>query len=380
MSTQRKVIANIVVTLDGRTTGPGGPADMSPIARHGVSEQARDALVQMTSATTVLLGRVNYEGFHGYWPHVAHDPAADPRDHAFATWLETVDKIVFSTNEGDLAWTGSQHAQGSPTEVVRSLQQTGEGDIRILSSQSIIRQLLDADLVDTLEITHAPEIMGSGPTLFDTVRARSRWVIESAEATDSGAVRATYTRTRSPETNALGSPAARHRSFAQRFGHTIAATTDWEARSPVPEWQARDVVEHLLDWFPPALTAWTGITLPPAEEGDLAERWSARSHAVQELLDDTTANTTVADGPFAGSTVANTIDRVYTADVFMHTWDLARSSKLDPHLEPEFAAELLAGLRSMESVLRSSGQYGSAIETSSPDPVDQLMAFIGRTP
>lgn len=84
----RRVIANIVLTLDGRTTGPAGEFDMSYIAPHGISNQMRDALVEMTYATTVLLGRKNYEGFGAYWPTIAHAADAGARDQRFARWLD----------------------------------------------------------------------------------------------------------------------------------------------------------------------------------------------------------------------------------------------------------------------------------------------------
>jgi hypothetical protein len=41
-------------------------------------------------------GPENYEGFHGYWPPVAADPQASPRDRALASWLDDVEKVVFS--------------------------------------------------------------------------------------------------------------------------------------------------------------------------------------------------------------------------------------------------------------------------------------------
>lgn len=49
----RLVVANIVMTLDGRTSGTSGAGDMSVIAPNGVSEQARDALVRMPEAGEV---------------------------------------------------------------------------------------------------------------------------------------------------------------------------------------------------------------------------------------------------------------------------------------------------------------------------------------
>src|SRR6202011_1252052 len=91
---QRRVVANIVLSLDGRMNGPGGEFDMSWIVPHAVTSVARDHMVRVTSpATTALLGRKNYQGFASYWPAVADDDNADPRDRAFAQWLNAAEKI-----------------------------------------------------------------------------------------------------------------------------------------------------------------------------------------------------------------------------------------------------------------------------------------------
>ncbi len=111
----RTVIANITLTLDGHTTGPGGAYDMSCIAPYGVSDEARDTLTTMTTATTVLLGRKNYEGFGSWWPKVADDPGAEPRDRRFAQWLDTVDKVVFSTSPLQVPWQHSRRADLGPS-------------------------------------------------------------------------------------------------------------------------------------------------------------------------------------------------------------------------------------------------------------------------
>src|SRR6266702_3777402 len=94
----RTVVGNISLSLDGRTTGPGGEYDMGWIVPHAITNGARNHLITITTpATTVLLGRKNYEGFGHYWPPVANDETADPRDRAFSKWLNSVEKIVFSS-------------------------------------------------------------------------------------------------------------------------------------------------------------------------------------------------------------------------------------------------------------------------------------------
>jgi dihydrofolate reductase len=196
MSTDRRVVAAITLTLDGHTTGPGGPYDMSCIAPHGVSDEARAALMEMTRAPIALLGRKNYEGFSSYWPHVADDPDADSRDRAFARWLNSVEKMVFSTTLEATSWSNAHLSDAGPVEAVRRIRAEGEGDIRVLSSQSIIRQLLDADEIDRLEITLAPEIVAGGDRLFQDTNPPSRWALSTAVATGSGAARLVYDRDR----------------------------------------------------------------------------------------------------------------------------------------------------------------------------------------
>lgn len=194
MSTQRAVIASATVTLDGHTTGPQGRYDMSCIAPHGVSEQARNALVSMSSATAVLFGRHNYEGFAGYWPSVATDSTADPRDRAFAQWLDEVDKVVFSTTLDQLDWSHARLATSGPVDTVRTMRSTPGGDIRVLASQSIIHELLQANEIDRLELTLAPELTTGGGRLFHGELPPSSWTLLDTTPTDTGAVRLTYQR------------------------------------------------------------------------------------------------------------------------------------------------------------------------------------------
>ena len=75
------------------------------------------------------------------------------------------------------------------------------------------------------------------------------------------------------------------------------------------------------------------------------------------------------------------IDRFYTSDVFLHTWDLARATGQDETLDPEVCANMLAGMEPLDELLRNSGQYGPAVTV--PDDADvqtRLIGFIGRDP
>ncbi|MFG1826266.1 dihydrofolate reductase family protein [Microbispora bryophytorum] len=197
MTTNRTVIGNITLSLDGRIHGPGGEYDMGWIVPHAVSDGARDHMVKVTSgATTALLGRKNYQGFGGFWPSVAEDESADPRDRAFARWLNTVEKVVFSTTLAEAVWQNSRIAAAGPAEVVKELRQQDGGDIVVLASTSVIQALLRAGELDRLSITLAPELVGDGPRLFADGLPATGWRPVSVAQASSGALCLLYDKVR----------------------------------------------------------------------------------------------------------------------------------------------------------------------------------------
>jgi dihydrofolate reductase len=191
----RRVVANIALSLDGRTTGADGDHDMGWIVPHALTDAARDHMIRVTEpATTVLLGRKNYQGFGSYWPAVADDPAADPRDRAFAAWLNRTEKVVFSTTVTEAPWENSRVVSGDLPSEVRKLRDQDGGDIIVLASGSIIRALLDADLLDRLSITLCPAVVGGGARLLEDGLPPSTWTLAYSTPTDSGAICLLYDR------------------------------------------------------------------------------------------------------------------------------------------------------------------------------------------
>jgi uncharacterized protein (TIGR03086 family) len=180
------------------------------------------------------------------------------------------------------------------------------------------------------------------------------------------------------------SPADRHRQIAADFTARVEGAEDWDAPAPVDGWTARDVVRHLVEWLPGFLSSGAGVTLPaiPDVDSDPARAWRAHAKAVQELLDDPgTADGKLSNPHLGEIPLDQAIDRFYTTDVFMHTWDLARATGQDVNLEPALCADLLSGMEPMDELLRGSGQYGPAVPVpAGADPQTRLMGFIGRDP
>ena len=117
-------------------------------------------------------------------------------------------------------------------------------------------------------------------------------------------------------------------------------------------------------------------------DDDPVAAWHAHATAVQQLLDDPAYAGRVLSNPHIGDVpLPEAVDRFYTADVFMHTWDLARATGQDETLDAETCAEMLAGMEPMDEMLRASGQYGPRVAVpDDADPQTKLIAFIGRDP
>jgi hypothetical protein len=96
---------------------------------------------------------------------------------------------------------------------------------------------------------------------------------------------------------------------------------------------------------------------------------------VQALLDAPATAEREHDLPHLGTTtLGQAIDTIYTADVFLHRWDLARATGQDETLDPDMCAEMLEGMLP-ERPLRAARQCprGCCVQA-------KLLAFIGRTP
>ena len=180
------------------------------------------------------------------------------------------------------------------------------------------------------------------------------------------------------------SPAERHREIAAGFTARVEGAGTWDAQAPVDGWTARDVVRHLVEWFPPFLSGGAGVDLPKGAsvDDDPVAAWRDHHTAVQALLDDPATPQRVFKNPHIGEIpLDRAIDQFYTTDIFMHTWDLARATGQDEHLDTELCAQLVAGMEPMEAVIRNSGQFGPRVPV--PDdagPQTRLLGFIGRDP
>lgn len=181
-------------------------------------------------------------------------------------------------------------------------------------------------------------------------------------------------------------PAQELAQIGGRFGELAAGARpdQWDDPSPVEGWAARDVVRHLVEWFPAFLAGGAGVQLPPGPsvDEDPAGAWHHLQTEVQALLDDPTSSERVLSNPHIGELpLPQAVSQFFTADVFMHSWDLARATGQDDALDPARCVDMLAGMQPIEQLMRESGQYGPPFPVlEDADAQARLLGFIGRDP
>lgn len=162
---------DLFITLDGVYQAPGGPDE----DREGGFEfggwqgayfddetgQAIGAGIDRMDA--LLLGRKTYDIFAGFWPTRGGD---DP----IAVTFNALPKFVVSRSLTDPEWEGTTAL--SDVAGVAAVKDRFD-DIHVIGSGNLARSLLEADLVDRLNLFLYPLTFGSGKRLFRRWHRRS---------------------------------------------------------------------------------------------------------------------------------------------------------------------------------------------------------------
>jgi dihydrofolate reductase len=170
----RKVIVLNRISIDGFFAGPNGEIDWF-IHDPEVDKAAHE----MMSPDTLLLGRVTYQMFESYWPHVKEDPHAPKEARTTANELDQMTKVVFSKTMKEVTWKNSKLVNGDVAKEVRKLKQGKGPDITIFGSGTIIQQLTREGLIDEYLLIVSPVIVGMGKLMFKDVNKLNLKLLET---------------------------------------------------------------------------------------------------------------------------------------------------------------------------------------------------------
>ena len=180
----RKVTAGLFSSIDGVVQAPNE-------WQHAFDDEMGAALSRMLEEQdTVLLGRVTFEEWAGYWPTSTDEP--------FASWINKTPKFVASTTLDSVDhWPNSTLIKGSVADFVADLKQQDGGTIGTAGSPTLVRTLIEHGLLDELTLMISPVVAGGGRSrLFPEDAPLTSFELVEAQPTSSGALIATYRPTR----------------------------------------------------------------------------------------------------------------------------------------------------------------------------------------
>ncbi|WP_197376431.1 dihydrofolate reductase family protein [Mycolicibacterium baixiangningiae] len=186
----RKIKAGLFIALDGVVEAPDE-------WHFPYFNDEMGAAVDATlgAADTVLLGRKTYDSFAGAWPRRELEGGEDAE---FAKELGDMRKIVVSRQRLRFDWRNSEQLTGELPDAVAALKAQPGGDIAMSGSVSVVRQLLDAGLLDELHLLVHPIAVRRGERLFDGGGSSVPLRLLSAQTFSTGVLNLVYTRAEAP--------------------------------------------------------------------------------------------------------------------------------------------------------------------------------------
>lgn len=190
----RVVVVNFV-SIDGVIQGPLSPdEDRSGGFAHGgwvppYSDETVDDFMQEATlgAAGMLLGRRSYEILLDAWSEV------DDSEPAVAA-MNRMPKYVVSSTPVDRAWHNSEVIGADLPRAVTDLTARTDGDLVVFGAGTLVRGLVEHDLVDEFRLLIFPLVLGAGKRMFDEHGHLARFDLTDSIVAPSGVVILTYTR------------------------------------------------------------------------------------------------------------------------------------------------------------------------------------------
>ena len=129
----------------------------------GSGDDETRALITQTfqRADAFLFGRRTFEFFAGSWGAIE-----EMRAHPIGVALNTKPKYVASTTLTEPRWADSTVVSGDLAAAIGKLKAKPGGELQVHGSGTLIRWLLENDLVDEMTLLIVPVVLGQGTRLF----------------------------------------------------------------------------------------------------------------------------------------------------------------------------------------------------------------------
>lgn len=150
----RRIIEYCLVSADGIVLD-----DPFPFRDYDDDAYIRDRRGLFAACDAMLWGRTTYERFTKIYPRIE---GANP----YAARLNTIRKYVFSSKLRTAEWNNSTIIRGDVATEVTKLKQQDGGDLVILGHGLLGQTLLNQRLIDVLDLSIHPVLLGHGKPFF----------------------------------------------------------------------------------------------------------------------------------------------------------------------------------------------------------------------
>jgi dihydrofolate reductase len=185
----RKVILQMMITLDGFVAGPNDEMDW--IDNDPVMGEAHFSLAQ--GADAAIIGHGVYQGMAQFWPQAASNPDAPTNEVEFGKLMNDMHKIVVSTKAEDLQWTNCEQLLVSSEEDVvhqiTELKNQPGAYLLLYGGARTAYTFVGRNLIDEYRLDLCPTALGAGKPLFPE---RTKLAFVSATPYESGAMTVVY--------------------------------------------------------------------------------------------------------------------------------------------------------------------------------------------
>jgi len=178
----RKVSSWLFISLDGVVESPDkwqeGLFD---------DDMGTDLASQIEAEDAILMGRVTYQDFAPYWPSSTDEP--------FASHINKSPKYVVSTTLDKVEWGQWEKPtliKGNLAKEITRLKQQPGKNIGVSGSPTLVRSLLQENLLDELKLMIHPVVVGSGKRLFKEEGALKKLQLVDSKVTSTGVAILTY--------------------------------------------------------------------------------------------------------------------------------------------------------------------------------------------
>jgi len=178
----RKVVAWLFTSLDGVVEAPNewqfDVFDDIMLADLSSQSDEEDAM---------LLGRVTYQEWAPFWPTSPDEP--------YASHINKIPKYVISTTLDNVEWGKWEKPtliKGNLEKEITKLKKQSGKNIGVGGSPTLVRSLLQENLLDELKLMIHPVVVGKGKHLFTEENELKKLELIDSKITSTGVAILTY--------------------------------------------------------------------------------------------------------------------------------------------------------------------------------------------